>query len=67
MIDEQQFTTLLSDIFSRNGLADYLPCASRLMRLPLRMLSVNEHLNLTAITDPAAGDSPSLCGFSHAL
>lgn len=67
MIDEQQFTTLLSDIFSRNGLADYLPCASRLYALTARMLSVNEHLNLTAITDPAAvilrhyADSLMLC------
>ncbi len=51
---KQDFLALLGDIFEANGLAKYTACGETLFALTERMLAVNEHLNLTAITEPEA-------------
>lgn len=51
---KEDFLTLLSTIFEQNGLAKHIPCGETLFTLTERMLAVNEHLNLTAITEPEA-------------
>lgn len=51
---KESFLNLLTDIFTCNGLAKYTACGESLFALTERMLEVNEHLNLTAITEPEA-------------
>ncbi|MBQ8398145.1 MAG: 16S rRNA (guanine(527)-N(7))-methyltransferase RsmG [Clostridia bacterium] len=51
---KQDFLALLSEIFAQNNLAKYTACGEALFALTERMLAVNEHLNLTAITEPEA-------------
>lgn len=66
-MQKAEFLTLLTNIFTANGLANYIDCGETLFALTERMLAVNEHLNLTAITEPAAvilrhyADSLVLC------
>ena len=67
MILEHEFYALLERIFSENGLEQYLSVKEKLYALTVRMLEVNEYLNLTAITEPASvilrhyADSLVLC------
>ncbi len=67
MISEHEFYALLEQIFTQNGLARYLEIKEKLYALTVRMIEVNEHLNLTAITEPASvilrhyADSLVLC------
>ena len=53
-MQKQEFLTLLRDIFTANGLDKYINCGEAFFALTERMLAVNEHLNLTAITEPEA-------------
>lgn len=53
-MNKTDFLALLDDIFTQNGLSAYIPCGEKLYALTEQMLTVNEHLNLTAITEPAA-------------
>lgn len=50
------FTQTLASIFTQNNLEKYVTphAISQFYTLTTRMLEVNEHMNLTAITDPAA-------------
>ncbi len=69
MVSEMEFYALLEEIFVQNGLEAHLGCKEKLYALTVRMLEVNEHLNLTAITEPASvilrhyADSLVLCSF----
>ena len=54
MIAKTEFLTLLEGIFRENGLEDYIGAGETLFVLTERMLEVNQHLNLTAITEPEA-------------
>lgn len=54
MLNKPDFLALLEQIFTENGLAAYISCGETLFALTERMLEVNEHLNLTAITEPEA-------------
>lgn len=53
-MQKADFLALLSDTFGANNLAQYTNCGETLFALTERMLAVNEHLNLTAITEPEA-------------
>lgn len=53
-MQKNEFLALLSDIFDANGLGKYAACGETFFALTERMLEVNEHLNLTAITEPEA-------------
>ena len=48
------FLALYDELLSRNGMGEHLGCGEAFFALTERMLEVNEHLNLTAITEPAA-------------
>lgn len=48
------FLALYEELLSRNGMGEHLGCGEVFFALTERMLEVNEHLNLTAITEPAA-------------
>lgn len=50
------FSALFSGIFCENGMEKYVndDNIAQFYALTVRMLEVNEHMNLTAITDPAA-------------
>ncbi len=54
MLNQSDFLALLEQIFTENVLAAYISCGETLFALTERMLEVNEHLNLTAITEPEA-------------
>ena len=54
MIAKTEFLALFEGIFRENGLEDYLGAGEALFALTERMLEVNQHLNLTAITEPEA-------------
>ncbi len=54
MIAKTEFLALLARIFRENGLEAYLGAGEVLFALTQRMLEVNQHLNLTAITEPEA-------------
>lgn len=54
MIAKTEFLALLERIFRENGLEAYLGAGEALFALTQRMLEVNQHLNLTAITEPEA-------------
>lgn len=54
MIAKTEFLALLESIFRENGLEAYLETGEALFALTERMLEVNQHLNLTAITEPEA-------------
>lgn len=54
MITKTEFLAFLERIFRENGLEDYLGAGEALFALTERMLEVNQHLNLTAITEPEA-------------
>lgn len=53
MITETEFTAKLFSCLEANGLSEFVrdELAGKLYRLTVRMLEVNEHMNLTAITD----------------
>jgi len=53
-MQKNDFLALLRDIFAANGLARYAAHGEAFFALTERMLAVNEHLNLTAITEPEA-------------
>lgn len=52
-IDKSLFESKCRDAFVRNGLDSYTndACVEKLYHLTVRMLEVNEHMNLTAITE----------------
>ncbi len=52
-VDQAEFYASFDRILKRNGLAEFTDqaIAERFYRLTARMLEVNEHMNLTAITD----------------
>ena len=52
MIAKNEFLPLFERIFRENGLEAYLGAGEALFALTERMLEVNQHLNLTAITEP---------------
>lgn len=54
MIAKNEFLPLFERIFRENGLEAYLGAGEVLFALTERMLEVNQHLNLTAITEPEA-------------
>lgn len=54
MIAKNEFLPLFERIFRENGLEAYLGAGEVLFALTQRMLEVNQHLNLTAITEPEA-------------
>lgn len=54
MIAKNKFLPLFERIFRENGLEAYLGAGEVLFALTERMLEVNQHLNLTAITEPEA-------------
>ena len=54
MIAKNKFLPLFERIFRENGLEAYLGAGEVLFALTERMLEVNQHLNLTGITEPEA-------------
>lgn len=55
-MEQQAFYQLFSEIFTQNGMEKYVKqdVMEKFYRLTERMLEVNEHMNLTAITAPDA-------------
>ena len=55
MFDKNEFYRLYKEIFTANGLDEFCSdeTIEKMLKMSERMVEVNEHMNLTAITEPA--------------
>ena len=55
MFDKNEFYRLYKEIFTANGLDEFCgdETVEKMLKMSERMVEVNEHMNLTAITEPA--------------